>query len=552
MFFSTPGGLITCLFFTALSLIAAYTAKPKELTTPVEKTLFCLFQLVLASSVWGLAEPRIGSAVTTFRVSLLLFAMLYIFWAFRSHSNPFQGFSACRWSLLAILAFMAGYGAVTLLFLTPDRSYTFSRLTNLGFDILLCIAVLFYLRSRQFWTSVVRNLAMILAGQMAIGFYECFAGSIYTDTHIKAFGIDFFGLYMLRLPSGTFYNTNDYCATLFFLAMPVLVHLLHGVISGKRRGASLAAITLIFCMQWFLCSCGGAILVQIGVFLFFLVAATFLVIWIKQQRYFGALMAVALPILFAVIIYIAPAIKLSNNTALHPPVYLPSSVSSQIVSGSSASSKAITSSKSSTTGSSQAHANPSKAATGKKASTATSSQSASKFSSTNRNDFSGLGVGSQAVMSYTTFCRKTLLKFAMQTFASHPLGVGLGNTQLLAGPAVFIHIGNINKLHCYIAECLADFGVGFLLLGLVFIFFLIKASYFSMRNIRLEGHRYFYIYPLLILVSMASAVFLSTAPSCAQDLTAMWIYLAFLAIAADSLLKSPLKIISEDLQHEHE
>lgn len=492
MFFSTVGGLITCLFWTALSLIAAYTAKPKEFTTPFEKTLFLLFQLVIASSVWGLAEPRIGSAITTFRVSLLLFTVLYLFWIFRNHINPFHGFSACRWALLAIMAFMAGYGAVTLLFLTSDRSYTFSRLANLGFDILFCMVILVYLRSRQLWTSVVRNLAMILAGQMAVGFYECFAGPMYTDTHLKNYGVDFFGFIVFRLPSGTFYNTNDYCATVFFLAMPVLLQLLHDLFNGKRKGLTLTAITLIFCMEWFLCTCGGAILVQIGVLLFFAVFAVALVVWMKQQRHFGAFVALVIPILFAVIIYFAPSIRLSDYTTLQSPV-------------------------------------------------------GSLVDPTNRDDFSGLGVGSDEVMKNTTYRRVTLLKFALGTFYSNPFGVGLGNTQLLVGPNLSRYIGDIQKLHCYIAECLADFGIIFLLLGLTLIFFLFKALFSAMAKMRREGHPSLSIYPLLILVSLATAVFLSTAPSCAQDLHAMWIYLALLVIAGDNLKN----MFSEVFHHYH-
>ena len=91
MFIFSVLGLIICLAAMTASLVTAWVFRPDNVRSRNDRVLYLLFHLSVVSSVWGLAAPRIGSAVTTFRVAILLFAILYAVTLIRRRENPLRG-----------------------------------------------------------------------------------------------------------------------------------------------------------------------------------------------------------------------------------------------------------------------------------------------------------------------------------------------------------------------------------------------------------------------------------------------------------------------------
>ena len=475
MFILSVLGLIICLAAMTASLVTAWIFRPDNVRSRNDRVLYLLFHLSVVSSVWGLAAPRIGSAVTTFRVAILLFAILYAVTLIRRRENPLKGLKSYQRLLFATMGVMAAYGFATLLFFTGDRGYTFSRLSNLCLDILLCVSVVLYGRRTGMLHSLMMTLTVTLAGQTALAVAECFTGPIYTDTHMSQYGPSLFGLYNLRLPSGPTYNTNDFSAALFFMGVPVIAYWLYRLFSGRSRGAAISIVIAIFSTQWFVSYCGGAILVQIALLLLFLVVAIAFFMQLFKGRKTYILYFMMVPLL-AIVLQIAPTIDMSVKNVTPNDSILSESAVPPTPGG------------------------------------------------TNRDDFTGIGMGSKDVLKRTIYYRSTLLKFTLTTLADNPMGVGLGNTQKLAEARISEKVNGISKMHCYGAECMADFGIPFVLCLLAFALLYLKHSLICIRNGRRNGHRFKIVYIILLLVSFPAAVFASTAPSCAQDLMAMWIY----------------------------
>lgn len=130
----------------------------------------------------------------------------------------------------------------------------------------------------------------------------------------------------------------------------------------------------------------------------------------------------------------------------------------------------------------------------------------------------------------TAGVRSALLLHALDCFLeSNGLGVGLGNTEILARDYHITHNGVYN-IHCFIARIIADFGV-FVLLPLCAIgVLLIRRVWLMLRSglrscdMHLTGFAVLYLFVLLLYP------FASTAPSDAQDLIGMWIYLGAIVL----------------------
>lgn len=523
MFVFTLQGLAICTFSLVGTLLVVYISERKGLTSISDKVLFLLFHLAVASSVWGLAAPKIGNSITTFRLSLLFFFFFYIYIQIKKKINLFQGMQLYHWILWILFSFMILYGLVTVIFLSANRSYTFSRLLNLCFDLLFCMAIVLYTRKQcRIFKSLMINLTVTLGFQFLVSIYECFAGPVYTDTHLGSVGPGFFGLFNFHLPSVSTFNTNDLSASLFFMGMPVIVFWANKLLSRSSKRMSSAIIMAIFTAQWFVSYCGGAIIVQIGVLLFFAVISLFVVWWTYKEKNGIALMIIVVPIIVAVVLQISPFFSLNSRKGA-------------VSSGSSAASSFTAVSPSNflfeETFESVASSSSSSQVDFPKA----MEQEKPDVQVGKVEGFSGWGVGSDEVMKKTVNIRITLLKFAFNTFIDNPLGVGLGNTQKLAEKNIASQTNGISKLHCYGAECIADFGFVFLTLGVLFVISLLNQARKAVKNIIKTGEPSKLWLVVLSIVMLPSAVFLSTAPGCAQDLMAMWMFLAIFIVMIEQI-----------------
>lgn len=473
MFVTTIQGLFISIATILIAVAVAYKFKPSTIVTRLDKILFLAFQLAVSSSIWGTTAPKIGSAITVFRVAILVFWALYCWKLIKARENPLKGLSSYHWVLAAVMALMLTNGIITLLFFSPDASYTFSHLLNLCFDFLLCGAVFFYARLHGVIRSLMLGLTITLFGQMTTGIYECFAGPLYATTHLESIGPNFFGLMNLRLPSVSFMNTNDYTASLFFMGMPVIAYWLYRFMNGKDRKLSAAIIVAVLSGQWLVSYCGGGVLVQIGVIVFVGAIVVLAIGWAVKSKNASVLLMPFIPILFAVLLQVSPTVNL--GVAFD------------------------------------------------------SSWSSSQIEKGQIDGFSGLGTGTDETMERTTRYRTTLLKFSFETFSEHLFGAGMGNTQKLAesNSQLMKELGSRSKLHCYLAECMADYGLPFVALGSVSIILVLRRAIFALHSKgKAVGNASSRVLLVLLLASLPCAVLLSTAPSTAQDLKAMWIYLA--------------------------
>lgn len=476
MFITSVEGLFVSISVILLSTVVAYKFKPAKIGTRFDKVTLAVFFLAVFSSIWGTTAPTIGSAVTVFRVAIIVFWALYCWKLVRNREDPFKGLSPYHWVLAAMMALMLMSGLITLLFFTPSHGYTLSRLTNIFFDFLLCAAVFFYVRTQGVIRALMTGLTVTMFGQMAAGVFECYAGPLYATTHLATIGPNFLGLLNLHLPSVSFMNTNDYTASLFFMGMLVIVYWLYRLIVGGNAKLSIAIIVTTLCGQWFVSYCGGSVLVQIGVVVFAVVLFVVAGIWAAKNKRLVLLVVFLIPILFAMMLQVSPSIDVSQNDVQQ--------IQNEPLEG-----------------------------------------------------FSGLGTGTSETMERTTRYRMALLEFSLETFVEHPLGAGMGNTQKFAesDAQLMKELGNRSKLHCYLAECAADYGLPFIVIGLVAVFLVLKRAYLALRsNDPVIGTSCNKTIIVLLLATLPCAVFISTAPSSAQDLKAMWIYLGLLMVMFES------------------
>lgn len=111
---------------------------------------------------------------------------------------------------------------------------------------------------------------------------------------------------------------------------------------------------------------------------------------------------------------------------------------------------------------------------------------------------------------------------------SRGFGVGAGNTEYLAKERNVA--GKFSSIHCFLARLTADYGL-FALIPLCVIAFLMLKSLWTTASVALKNKdRKALAYTVLFLFALIVYPIASTAPSDAQDLTEMWIYLAFVVL----------------------
>ena len=123
-------------------------------------------------------------------------------------------------------------------------------------------------------------------------------------------------------------------------------------------------------------------------------------------------------------------------------------------------------------------------------------------------------------------------------FESRGLGVGLGNTARLAELRAVAVMRNglpYGSVHCFIARVLADYGifaaVPMAAIGLL----LLRAAFLAFRSAVRRRDREGFGRAVLFLFMLLTYPILSSAPSDAQDIIPMWLFLAAAVFEADRL-----------------
>lgn len=464
---------------------------------------FC-WLLTVASSFFGpyllpVPVPLVGT-LYPFRVLLPVTALLYLVWAIRRKDAFWRDVSALEKWCWVLIASMILYGAASL-FRAIDLGWTFSRLFNLCFDLCFFFLMLRLCRNKQLFRATLLVCGVVLALLCLVGVYEIFFGGVFNDRYDDHLRIFLFTR-LLQYPVGPYYNTNDYaCAITFAGALLLLVA---GWNWERLKPRHQWLLVTGFALLYFLAVCSTARLVIFSVYILLAGWAVFLLIRDRKRLW---LIAVALAAILCVQFvsqyqYIVPPVQRyleelrehKQQSASTPEDTTPSKPTLVI-------------------------GDPNKESLSDEIFTVNEETGEKEL----QEESSG-GV------------RVRLLLHAFGCFVeSRGLGVGLGNTERLAFQR---HVaGDYSNIHCFVARILADYGVFVLVpLGAICVLLLKRVLAALLEGIRRKS-RHLTAVSLLSLFVLAAYPLLSTISSDAQDILAMWIYLAGIVLFSDRLLQ---------------
>lgn len=483
----------------------------------------------VAASFWGsyllpITFPMVGT-LYLFRVLLPVTAVLYILWAVREKENFWKDSSALEKWCYALIVIMLLYGAVSL-FRAIDFLHTFRMLFNLCFDLCFFFLMLRLCRNGTMLRRTLWVCGVMVAVQCVLGIYEVFRGGIFTDAYdsIPRF---FLFTHIYQAPVVTGGNTNDYCAVLLFIFGALLVAFLNQYYKEKKSGKKLWALSLSIPVLYFLILAASASLNLVGLGLLLAGTALFFLCY-DRKRLWVPLVSVLLIscIWFANQYYfIVPPIQeyLAQMEAYKQQTTLPPETSD----------------------------NPETpdepAAPGMEKPTL---QIGNPDATTLEEEFYEVNAetGEKELReSGTGGVRVRLLLHAFNCFKeSYGLGVGLGNTETLA-PRRAVVLGwedrPQNSIHCFVARIIADFGL-FVLIPLGVIALLLLKGLFTLLFTgirRRDGHAIGYA--LLFFCVLCAYPFVSTSSADAQDMIAMWIYLASVVLMSKVSQKTRMEVL---------
>lgn len=146
--------------------------------------------------------------------------------------------------------------------------------------------------------------------------------------------------------------------------------------------------------------------------------------------------------------------------------------------------------------------------------------------------------------------RARLLIHALGCFReSHGLGVGLGNTEILARDREVIPNSRIWGIHCFLARILADYGIFVLIPLCMIVFLLLKNIFGTMHGAVKNKNNNLLAYSIAFLAALVVYPIISTVSSDAQDNLPMWIYLAMIVLLNRELnqeKQSKIAVVGED------
>lgn len=464
--------------------------------------LATVFTSFMRDALFSVTVPLVGS-LYPFRVLLPITAVLYLVWMIREKEPLFKGVPALeKWCYLLSVILLV-YGAASL-FWAIDVSWTFRRLFNLCFDLCFFLLMLRLCRNKQVFRATLYVCAVALLLLCAAGIYEVFCGGIVNDRYDDYLRFEFFtGVYQPAVV--TYHNTNDYVSALCMCGAMLLAAV--GIRWERLTRACHWAVAGAFAALYFLASASTA---RLGIAATLLLMTGFALFLLIRDRRRLWIVAVALTAVLFVefacsYIYVVPPVKrYLAELAEHR--------QEQAVDPDSSSAK-----------------EPPKLEIGEPNRPSLSEEFFEEDAET----------GEKVLRSENSSGgeRTLLILHAFRCFKdSHGLGVGLGNTEQLAREYRVVMNGSMYSIHCFIARIIGDYGI-FALIPLCVIGLLLLRKVWELLGAGLRrrdpdiaamGVLYLFI---LLLYPIAS-----TASSDAQDIIAMWIYLAGVVSVSNDLV----------------
>ncbi len=435
------------------------------------------------SCLLSVSFPVIGT-LFPFRVFLPLTALFTLIACIRNRENPWKDASLLEKSCAVFALSLFLYGCVSL-FRAVDFTHTFHRFFNLIFDMVFFLLLLYYMKKPSFRKLTVILCYVLLFTLSLVAFYEIYNGGIFFDkydTYKRLFMMD----RLCQWPTLTFANCNDLAMALVFLLSILAsdLYLSPTVTRGKTILFSLASALVYFHTV--------STTSRLSRYSFFiLMAALLLIFLLRKPRFF------VLPVLLITAI-LATQFVTQYHKVIRP--YYEYRVALR--------------------------AYESAGGTGADAPVLDIKSEESLMEQFINADEEG-----NTVLRNDTSAgwRMHLLLHAFRCFKeSYALGVGLGNTEMLARDRMVTGDAGIYATHCFLVRLIADCGI-FALLPLVFIVLLLIqkiVAIFKAKNRRAA------VCGILLSAMLILYPVLSTASSDAQDSAAMWMFLAFLVTLA--------------------
>ena len=429
--------------------------------------------------------PGMGT-LYAFRALLPVTAGLYLLWMILHRELPWtQATIIEKWcDVLGLILLL--YGAASL-FRAQDFLWTRDRLFNLVFDVTFFLLAIRMLRRPAVRDLTVKVCIVMLCLIVVLGLYEVFFGGLVNSCCDDLKQIQIFDG-MFQSPVVFSGNPNDYAATVLLMAAAALLWYLRPDNRWSKWGAvGVAALAVCAYMVPVLCS--GRLCVVASVIL---LAAIVLYFLCSKKR--GRILVVAVILIGVLSVefvnryyYLMPQIKAYTEALITGQSLDGLEIQLQRPGGVSLEDQFFEIDKE----------------TGEV---------------TLRGDASA-GI------------RTKLLIHAGDCFLdSYGLGVGLGNSEMLARDLKVTGDTGIWNIHCFIARLLADYGI-FVLIPLCTIAWLLLRRILHMLRIGVRGRRWEQAaYALLALGALGIYPIVSTAPADAQDLLVMWLYLALAAV----------------------
>lgn len=457
-------------------LLRSEGQRPGIYETTLWKCIRILWLLTIAASfedgaLLKISFPGIG-ALYGFRVFLALSAVLFAVWVIRYRVRLWRGASALvRWTYI-FAAVMIVYGAISL----PraiDFENSIRMLFNLALDMVFFFIMLEVCRDEVLRRRTFTVCAVCLIILLAAGVREVFFGGLINDAYDQFHTFSWLGSYY-QSPIVFAQNTNDFISGIvFMLSVLTMGGVLWRCDSRKNVFLTVSVTALVF----FLNRAADARLCFLGLCVFLFGTALYVLIRNTDRK--RSLLCLGLVLLCILFILFAQSPLLNKG---QPP----------------------------------------------------SETLMEEFFETDPQ------TGEKVLRQYNSAgVRARLILHCVHCFMeSHGLGVGLGNTALLAEQraiAIMYSGRPYGSIHCFIARVLSDYGV-FAAVPLIAIgALLLKAAFLAFRRAVRSRDRSALGRAVLFFFMLLTYPFLSTAPSDAQDIIPMWIFLAAVIHEADSL-----------------
>lgn len=498
-------------------------------TDKLQTSLWAAWLATVFFSFWGsnlfsIEVSGVGQ-LFPFRILLPITALLYLIWAVREKDCFWKDSSALEKWVYVLILIMVVYGTLSL----PralNVTHTFRKLFNLCFDMCFFFLMLRLCRNRKLlhYTLFVCGFATLLLA--AAGIFEIFNGGIFDG---KYDGKTFFFLFntYFQYPLVGFCCCNGFSATLLF-AVTALALFWSGRETPPTR-PQLWLIALGLPLIWFLLIASSSRLCM--------TAFAILMAGIVLYLFFSNRKLLKYPIIALLLICCVQFAHEYRNIV--PPIQ-------QYLAEMSAYKEQV------------AQQNPpTPEIPGTTETPGTPELPAKPVLELGDPNAVSLGdeffetdeeTGETVLNTHLSGgIRASLLLHAINCFkSSHGLGVGLGNTEVLAPQQVpvlrWAEDGfDYYSIHCFVARIIADYGL-FVLLPLCVIAFLLLKRVWDMlrsslknRDSRMLGHTCMFLFALLVFPVA------STADGDTQDLLAMWLYLSTVVLLAVNPLPTDAK-----------